>query len=72
MARAGSTPTASRGQRRRIGVWLVGARGTLATTVVAGARALARGLVGRWGLVTELPELRPLRLVGPEGAVTGL
>lgn len=58
-------------QAPRIGVWLVGARGSLAATVVVGARALARGLTGGWGLVTELPELAALRLVGLDQLVFG-
>ena len=48
----------------RTGVWLIGAQGSLASTVVTGARAIARGLAGRGALVTELPELRGLPLVG--------
>jgi len=58
-------------QGKRIGVWLVGVRGTLASTVVVGARALARGLAGPWGLVTELPELSALSLVGLNQMVFG-
>jgi myo-inositol-1-phosphate synthase len=38
---------------RRLGVWLFGAYGGLATTVVVGARAIARGLAGPLGLATE-------------------
>ena len=48
----------------KIGVWLIGAQGSLASTAVMGARAIARGLAGGGGLVTELPELAPLPLVG--------
>ena len=55
----------------RIGVWLVGAQGSLASTVVLGARAIARGLARRGGLVTELPEVAPLPLVGIERLVFG-
>ncbi len=69
MARAGSAERVKGGQEKPVGVWLVGARGALATTVVVGARALARGLTGRWGLVTELPELRTLPLVRPDRLV---
>src|SRR5947208_2211094 len=47
-----------------VGVWLVGAQGSLASTVVLGARAIARRLATDGGLVTELPELAPLSLVG--------
>ncbi len=56
---------------KRIGAWLVGSRGTLTTTVVTGTRAIARGLIDRVGLVTELPELKPLSLVEPEQLVFG-
>ena len=55
----------------RIGVWLIGAQGSLASTVVLGARAIARGLARRGGLVTELPEVAPLPLVGIERLVFG-
>lgn len=41
--------------RGRLGVWLFGAYGGLATTVVVGARALARGKAAPTGLATELP-----------------
>ena len=54
-----------------IGVWLVGAQGSLASTVVVGARAIARGLADGTGLVTELPELRPLSLIGMDRLVFG-
>ncbi len=55
----------------KVGVWLVGAQGSLASTVVLGARALARRLVTGGGLVTELPELAPLCLVGVGDLVFG-
>ncbi|MGN9809001.1 inositol-3-phosphate synthase [Micromonospora sp. BQ11] len=42
----------------RTGVWLVGARGSVATTSIVGALALRSGLTGPTGCVTELPELR--------------
>ena len=54
-----------------IGVWLVGAQGSLASTVVMGARAIARGLAGRGALVTELPEIAALPLVGFDRLVFG-
>src|SRR2546428_5875808 len=47
----------------KVGVWLVGAQGSLASTVVLGARAIARRLATVGGLVTELPELAALSLV---------
>ncbi|MFI7488629.1 inositol-3-phosphate synthase [Micromonospora echinaurantiaca] len=42
----------------RTGVWLVGARGSVATTSIVGALALRAGLAGPTGCVTELAELR--------------
>ncbi|MEV0153903.1 inositol-3-phosphate synthase [Micromonospora sp. NPDC050686] len=42
----------------RTGVWLVGARGSVATTSIVGALALRAGLADPTGCVTELPELR--------------
>lgn len=37
----------------RLGVWLIGARGAVATTTIVGAIALERGHTGSVGLVTE-------------------
>ena len=54
-----------------IGVWLVGAQGSLASTMVVGARAIARGLAGRTALVTELPELAALPLADFDQMVFG-
>ncbi|MGX4652748.1 inositol-3-phosphate synthase [Micromonospora sp. SCSIO 07396] len=42
----------------RTGVWLVGARGSVATTAIVGGLALRAGLTGPTGCVTELPDLR--------------
>jgi myo-inositol-1-phosphate synthase len=39
----------------RVGVWLIGARGSVATTVVAGGAAVSAGLHPPTGLVTETP-----------------
>ncbi|MDN3029642.1 inositol-3-phosphate synthase [Streptomyces sp. S.PB5] len=39
----------------RVGVWLIGARGSVATTVVAGCAAVTAGLHPSTGLVTETP-----------------
>ncbi len=71
MALGGSTRTGKGGLKKKIGVWLVGARGTMATTAVVGARALACGHTGSWGLVTELPEIAALPLVGFDQLVFG-
>jgi myo-inositol-1-phosphate synthase len=50
-ARARAVPPA----RGRLGVWVFGALGGLATTLVAGARAIARGRSEPHGLITETP-----------------
>ncbi|MFF4833680.1 inositol-3-phosphate synthase [Streptomyces sp. NPDC001315] len=41
--------------RIRAGVWLIGARGSVATTVVAGCAAVTAGLHAPTGMVTETP-----------------
>ncbi|HYC76883.1 MAG TPA: inositol-3-phosphate synthase, partial [Planctomycetota bacterium] len=41
--------------RDRVGVWLVGARGGLATTLLCGVELIRRGLASPSGLVTETP-----------------
>ncbi|WP_276301591.1 inositol-3-phosphate synthase [Halorussus lipolyticus] len=54
------------------GVWLVGARGNVATTAMAGARAIARGETDQTGMVTgrrpysalDLPAVEDLRFGG--------
>jgi len=48
--------------RPAIGIWLVGARGGVATTTIVGLAALERGLADTVGLVSGLPEFRPLKL----------
>ncbi len=40
----------------KIGLWLVGARGGVATTAIVGLEALRLGLAPTLGLVTELPQ----------------
>lgn len=46
----------SLGDSPRVGVWLVGARGSVATTAVVGAAAIAAGLASATGCVTESPD----------------
>lgn len=55
----------------RVGVWIVGALGGIATTLVLGARAIARGLVSDTGIATSRPEFDPVGLVGVEDLVFG-
>ncbi len=52
-----SAPSPQTGARRRagadrVGVWIFGARGGLATTLIVGTRAIAHGLVPAHGLLT--------------------
>lgn len=46
--------------RKRLGVWIFGAYGGLATTVVVGARAIAKGLTPPQGLTTETDAARDI------------
>lgn len=55
----------------RVGIWMIGALGGVATTVAVGTRALARGLTDRSGLVTERPEFSRLEFVGFDRLVLG-
>jgi myo-inositol-1-phosphate synthase len=53
------------------GVWLIGARGSVATTAITGALALRAGLATATGCVTDLPELRHPLLPGWDDLVFG-
>ncbi|MFT7463579.1 MAG: myo-inositol-1-phosphate synthase [Pseudohongiellaceae bacterium] len=55
----------------RVGVWMVGALGGIGTTLVVGARAIARGLVSDTGLVTNRPEFASLGLASLDQLVFG-
>lgn len=55
----------------RVGVWLFGARGSVATTTIAGAAALRHGGVPPVGLVTELPDFAGAGLVPIDRLVFG-
>ncbi|MEU3456302.1 inositol-3-phosphate synthase [Micromonospora sp. NPDC006766] len=55
----------------RTGVWLVGARGSVAVTSIVGALALRAGMAEPTGCVTELPELRSPALPGLADLVIG-
>jgi myo-inositol-1-phosphate synthase len=65
---------------RRVGVWLIGGRGSVATTALTGAAAVAAGLAEPTGLVTErepftgavLPELGDLVFGGHDVVETPL
>ena len=49
--------------RRKLGVWLIGAKGGVATSVTVGLIALRKGLSQGQGLVTQLPLFAGLDLV---------
>ncbi|WP_329454706.1 inositol-3-phosphate synthase [Streptomyces sp. NBC_01497] len=49
------TTTSSESATARTGVWFVGARGSVATTAVAGCAAVTAGLHAPTGMVTETP-----------------
>jgi myo-inositol-1-phosphate synthase len=53
------------------GVWLIGARGNVATTTVVGARAIARGLADATGMVTAREPVSRLALPAVEDLVFG-
>ncbi|MFO0905370.1 MAG: inositol-3-phosphate synthase [Pirellulales bacterium] len=57
--------------RRRTGVWLIGAKGGVATTVIVGLVALKKGLAGDQGLVTQLPFFQGLDLLAWRDVVIG-
>ncbi|MDX6740603.1 inositol-3-phosphate synthase [Actinocorallia sp. A-T 12471] len=56
---------------RRVGVWFVGARGSVATTAVVGALAIRAGLAEPVGLVTETPDFSDLDLPSLDQLVFG-
>ena len=56
---------------KRIGVWVVGACGSVSTCAIAGVEALKAGVTGRTGLVSELPEFAGLGLCGFDELVFG-
>lgn len=57
--------------QQRLGVWLVGARGSVATTAIAGRRAVVDGHARPTGLVSETQPFAGVPLVGLDGMVFG-
>jgi myo-inositol-1-phosphate synthase len=55
----------------RAGIWLIGGRGSVATTTLVGALALRAGLAGPAGLVTAHPALDGAALPGVDELVFG-
>jgi len=56
---------------RRVGVWLIGAKGGVATTMMTGLAALRRGAIEPVGLLTETEPFARLGLVGFDDVVVG-
>ncbi len=56
---------------RKTGVWLIGARGSIATTILVGSALMRRGLTGTTGMVTALPIFDALGLVPVEALEFG-
>ncbi len=54
-----------------VGVWFIGARGSLATTATVGSAAVGAGLVPPVGLVTELPPFAAVDLAAVGDLVVG-
>lgn len=54
-----------------IGIWLIGAKGGVATTAIVGLAALKRGLTGAAGLVSQLPRFAGLKLAAWDDFLVG-
>ena len=63
--------TAVSTKKQRTGVWIAGARGDIATTLIVGLEALKRGRISASGMTTELPPISLLGLVELEDLVIG-
>lgn len=55
----------------RIGIWLIGAKGGVASTTTVGLTALTKGLIGDAGLVSQLPRFANLGLTDWSNFVVG-
>lgn len=60
-----------KGGRGKVGVWLIGAHGGLATTIIVGTMMATRDLVSRAGLLTETEPFDKLALPGLSDLVFG-
>jgi myo-inositol-1-phosphate synthase len=65
------SPPSSRAPAGPVGLWLNGARGSVATTAITGLLALRAGMTGPTGCVTESGMLRDAPLVGWSDLVVG-
>jgi len=57
--------------RTRIGLWLIGAKGGVATTALTGLIALRKGIIDNAGLVTTLPKFHAAGLIDWKDLVVG-
>jgi myo-inositol-1-phosphate synthase len=57
--------------KSNLGIWLIGARGSVATSLIVGLIALRKGLISTTGLVSELPFFAHLSLAGWSDFVVG-
>ena len=57
--------------RQKIGIWLIGAKGGVASTTITGLIALKKGFIGNAGLVSQLPQFAPLHLTDWKNFVVG-
>lgn len=56
---------------RRLGVWLIGARGSISTCIAYGLAGLREGLIEPTGILTEKDPFHRLRFVGLDALVLG-
>src|SRR2546429_8267491 len=71
MTRFSGGPVSQRSGGAPLGVWLIGARGAVATTTIVGAIAMKLGHTGRVGLVTETDAFRVSGLASLDDLVFG-
>ncbi len=57
--------------QQKTGVWIIGAGGGVATTLIVGANAIISNLTSNVGLVTEMRDFQPLGLIPLEDIVFG-
>src|SRR5262245_29740604 len=57
--------------RNRIGIWLIGAKGGVATTAITGLLSLRKNFIGEAGLITTTSRFAGLELSGWDDFVIG-
>lgn len=68
---AGTVPAGRAPQQERIGLWLIGARGSVATTAAVGLHAIASGAAPSNGCATATPAFEDVPLTGFDAIVIG-